>query len=86
MSELVTKSVAQEQHAQKMEKCSAVTRIAGLPLIVTPVTALAVLGAAALFAQGRDKGEDKYSLISPGGTAPGRLNCGTVSDSRVSSC
>ena len=67
MSEFVTKSVAQEQQAQKIETRTAVARIAGFALIATAMAALAVLGAAALFAQGQDK--DKYSLVSPGGIA-----------------
>jgi Cytochrome P460 len=67
MSEFVTKSVAQEQHAQKIETRTAVARIAGFALLALAMAALAVLGAAALFAQGQDK--DKYSLVSPGGIA-----------------
>jgi len=67
MSEFVTKSVAQEQQAQKIETHTAVARIAGFALIATAMAVLAVLGAAALFAQGQDK--DKYSLVSPGGIA-----------------
>jgi hypothetical protein len=67
MSEFVTKSVAQEQQAQKIETHTAVARTAGFALIATAMAALAVLGAAALFAQGQDK--DKYSLVSPGGIA-----------------
>jgi hypothetical protein len=67
MSEFVTKSVAQEQQAQKIETRTAVARIAGFALIATAVAVLGVLGAAALFAQGQDK--DKYSLVSPGGIA-----------------
>jgi Cytochrome P460 len=67
MSELVTKSVAQEQQEQKIETRTAVERIAGFTIVATAVAVLAVLGAAALFAQGQDK--DKYSLISPGGIA-----------------
>src|SRR6266478_367974 len=69
MSEFVTKSVAQEQRAQKIETRTAVARIAGFALIATAMAALAVLGAAALFAQGQDKDKDKYSLVSPGGIA-----------------
>ena len=69
MSELVTESVAQEQQAQKIETRTAVARIAGFALIATAMAALAVLGAAALFAQGQDKDKDKYSLVSPGGIA-----------------
>jgi hypothetical protein len=67
MSELVTKSVAQEQQEQKMETRPAVDRIAGLTIVAAAVAVLAVLGAAGLFAQGHDK--DEYSLISPGGIA-----------------
>src|SRR5580692_8084427 len=69
MSEFVTKSVAREQQAQKIETRTAVARIAGFALIATAMVALAVLGAAALFAQGQDKDKDKYSLVSPGGIA-----------------
>ena len=67
MSEFVTKSVAQEQQAQKIETHTAVARIAGFALIALAMAVLAVLGAAALFAQGQDK--DKYSLKSPSGIA-----------------
>ena len=67
MSEFVTKSVVPEQPAQKIETRTAVARIAGFALIATSVAVAAVLGAAALFAQGQDK--DKYSLISPSGIA-----------------
>jgi hypothetical protein len=67
MAEFVTKSVAHEQQAQKIETRTAVARIAGFALIALAMAALAVLGAAALFAQGQDK--DKYSLVSPGGIA-----------------
>ena len=69
MSEFVTKSVAQEQRAQKIETRTAVARIAGFALIATAMAAFAVLGAAALFAQGQDKDKGKYSLVSPGGIA-----------------
>ena len=67
MAEFLTKSVAQEQQAPKVETRTAMARIAGFALFVTAMAALAVLGAAALFAQGKDK--DKYSLVSPGGIA-----------------
>ncbi len=67
MSELVTKSVAQEQQEQKIETRTAVERIAGFTIVATAVAVLAVLVAAALFAQGQDK--DKYSLKSPSGIA-----------------
>ena len=69
MSEFVTESVAQEQQAPKIETRTAVARIAGFALIAKAMAALAVLGAAALFAQGQDKDKDKYSLVSPGGIA-----------------
>src|SRR6202050_5480174 len=69
MSEFVTKSVAQEQQAQKIETRTAVARMAGFALIATAVAVLGVLGAAALFAQGQNKDKDKYSLVSPGGIA-----------------
>ena len=67
MSELVTKSVPQEQQEQKIETRTAVKRIGGFTIVATAVAVLAVLGVAALFAQGQDK--DKYSLVSPGGIA-----------------
>jgi len=69
MSEFVTESETQEQRAHKVETRTAVARIAGFALIATAMAALAVLGAAALFAQGQDKDKDKYSLVSPGGIA-----------------
>src|SRR6202035_2304201 len=67
MSEFVTKSVAQEQQEQRIETRAAVKRISGFTIVATAVAVLAVLGAAALFAQSQDK--DKYSLVSPGGIA-----------------
>ena len=67
MSELVTKSVAQEQQEQKIETRTAVERIAGFTIVATAVAVLAVLGAAALYAQSQDN--DKYSLKSPSGIA-----------------
>ena len=67
MSELVTKSVAQEQQEQKIETRGAVERIAGFTIVATAVAVLAVLVAVALYAQGQDK--DKYSLKSPSGIA-----------------
>ena len=71
MSESATKSVAQEQQAQKIETRPAVARIAGFALIATAMAALAVLGGAVLYAQGQNKdaNNDKYSLVSPGGIA-----------------
>ena len=67
MSELMMKSEAQERKEQKMETRTAVGRIAGFTIVVAAVAVLAVLVAAALYAQGR--GTDKYSLKSPGGIA-----------------
>jgi Cytochrome P460 len=63
MSELVAKSVAQEQQEQKKETRTAVKRILGFAIIATALAVLAVLAAAAVYA------EEKYSLKSPGGIA-----------------
>ena len=63
MSELVTKSVAQEQPGQKIETRTAAQRVAGFTVVVTAVVVLAVLVATAVYAQ------DKYSLKSPSGIA-----------------
>src|SRR5208283_2597547 len=67
MSGAMTKSVAQEQEEPKVEKRTAVGRIAGFTIVAIAMAVLAVLVAATLYAQGQDK--DKYSLISPGGIA-----------------
>jgi len=67
MSELVTKFVTQEQRGQKTETRSTTERIGGFTIVATAVAVLAVLVAAALFAQAHDN--DKYSLKSPGGIA-----------------
>jgi hypothetical protein len=64
MSELVRKSVPQEQ---RRKTCTAVKRIGDFTIVATAVAVLAVLGAVFLYAQGQDK--DKYSLVSPGGIA-----------------
>jgi hypothetical protein len=48
MSELVTKSVPQEQQEQKIETRTAVKRIAGFTIVATAVAVLAVLGAVVL--------------------------------------
>jgi hypothetical protein len=70
MSKLVTKSVGQQQQQQqKIETRTSVQRIAGYTMVATGVAVLAVLGAAALFAQGQHKDNDKYSLKSPSGIA-----------------
>jgi len=65
MSELLTKSVPQEQQEQRIETRTAVKRIGGFTIVATAVAVFAVLVAAVLFAQGQDK--DKYSLKSPSG-------------------
>ena len=67
MFELVTKSVAQERQEQKIEARNALQRIAGFTILATAMAVLAVLVAAALFAQDQDN--DKYSLKSPSGIA-----------------
>lgn len=67
MSQLLTKSVAQEQQEQKIKARTAVQRIAGFTFLVIAAVVLAVLGVAALFAQ--DQKNDKYSLRSPSGIA-----------------
>ncbi len=67
MSELVTKSVAQEQPEQNIETRPALKRIAGFTMVAIAIAVLAGLGAVALLAQGQDK--DKYSLKSPSGIA-----------------
>ena len=66
MSELVTKSVPQERPGQKIETRTAVQRIGGFTSVATAIAALAILGAAAIYAQGP---HDKYSLKSPSGIA-----------------
>jgi hypothetical protein len=66
MSELVRKSVAQEQEEQKVETRTAVKRIAGFTIATTAVAVLAALVAAAVYAH---DAQDKYSLKSPSGIA-----------------
>jgi hypothetical protein len=67
MSELVTKSVPQEQQEQRIETRTALKRIGGFTTVATAVAVLAVLGAVVLYAQSQDN--DKYSLKSPSGIA-----------------
>ena len=67
MSELVTKSVAQEQQEQRIETRTAVKRIGGFTIVATAVAMLAALGAVVLYAQSQNN--DKYSLKSPSGIA-----------------
>jgi hypothetical protein len=66
MSELSTKSLAQLPQKQNIETGIAVKRIAAFTIIAA-MALLAILGGAAVFAQGQ--GKDKYSLTSPGGIA-----------------
>jgi len=64
----MTNSVTQERQKRKVETVTAVGRTAGFTVVMTTVTALAILvGATALFAQTQNK--DKYLLKSPGGIA-----------------
>jgi hypothetical protein len=65
MSELVRRVVAEEQREQKIENRTAVQRFAAFSIIATAAAVFAVVGAVALYAQGKDN--DKYSLKSPGG-------------------
>jgi hypothetical protein len=69
----MTETPAQKQRDQKIETRTAVERVAAFTsaftIVATAVAVLAVLGAAALFAQDQDKDKDKYSLKSPGGIA-----------------
>jgi hypothetical protein len=65
VSELLIKSVAQQQQEQKIETRTAVERIAGFTILATAVAVLAVL-AATVYAH---DGQDKYSLKSPSGIA-----------------
>jgi Cytochrome P460 len=67
MSELVTKSVAQKKQEQKAETRISVKCMAGFIIVAIAATVLAVLGAAAVYAQ--DHAQDKYSLKSPSGIA-----------------
>jgi hypothetical protein len=57
--------VAQQQQ-QKIETRTAVERMGGFTIVATAVAALAVLGAAAIYAQ---DAQDKYALKSPSGIA-----------------
>jgi hypothetical protein len=65
VSEPLMKSVAQQQQ-QKIETRTAVERMGGFTIVATAVAALAVLGAAAIYAQ---DAQDKYALKSPSGIA-----------------
>jgi hypothetical protein len=67
MSELVTKSVPQEELEQKVGTRIAAKRIGRFTIVATAVAVLSVLGAVLLNAQNQDN--DKYSLVSPSGIA-----------------
>jgi cytochrome P460 len=67
VSQLVTKSVVQEEPEQKRKTRNPGDRIAGFAIVATAGAVLAVLAAVALSAQGQNN--DKYSLKSPGGIA-----------------
>jgi cytochrome P460 len=68
VTEPMTESLAQVQPEQKIETHTAVKHIAAFT-IVAATALFAILGGALLYAQGKDKDKDKYSLISPGGIA-----------------
>jgi hypothetical protein len=63
MSELVTKSVVQEQQEQKIETRTSVERSRGFTVAAIAMVVFAVLVATTVYAQ------DKYSLKSPSGIA-----------------
>jgi len=63
MSEIATRSAAQEQQEQKRDTRTFVERIAGFTIVATAAAALAVPVAKAIHVQ------DKYSLTSPSGIA-----------------
>ncbi len=63
MSELVTKTVAQNQQKQNTETRTVVNRIAGSAIVAAAMITLAVLVVTAVYAQ------EKYSLKLPGGIA-----------------
>jgi hypothetical protein len=63
MSEIATRSAAQEQQEQKRDTRTFVERIAGFTIVATAAAALAVPVAKAVHVQ------DKYSLKSPSGIA-----------------
>jgi hypothetical protein len=69
MSEFVTKSEAQQQQEQKMEARTTAGRITRFTIVATAIAVLAVLIATAVYLQGQDRNNDKYSLKSPGGIA-----------------
>ena len=67
MSELLTKSVAQERHEQKIEARTPVERSVGFAIVTIAVAVIAVLGATVVYAL--DHTQDKYSLKTTSGIA-----------------
>ena len=67
MSELITKSAAQEKQDHQTQTRMAMERIGGSTVVAVVVAVLTVVGAVVLYAQGQNN--DKYSLKSPGGIA-----------------
>ncbi len=63
MSELVTKSVAQEQREQKIETHTAVEHIPGFTIVATAVAVLAVLVATAVYAQDKSRTDEVLKVI-----------------------
>lgn len=69
MFEVVTKSVPPEQQEQRIGTRIAVKRIGGFTIVAIAAAVLAVLGTVVVYAQSKDKDNDKYSLNSPSGIA-----------------
>jgi hypothetical protein len=67
--EVVTKSVPPEQQEQRIGTRIAVKRIGGFTIVAIAAAVLAVLGTVVVYAQSKDKDNDKYSLKSPSGIA-----------------
>jgi len=65
MSDLGKEAVAQGNKERKMETRTAAERVVAFTIVAAAVAVLAVLGVAALSAQGQNN--DKYSLKSPSG-------------------
>jgi hypothetical protein len=63
--EVVTKSVPPEQQEQRIGTRIAVKRIGGFTIVAIAAAVLAVLGTVVVYAQSKDKDNDKYSLNSP---------------------
>jgi len=67
--EVVTKSVPPEQQEQRIGTRIAVERIGGFTIVAIAAAVVAVLGTVVVYAQSKDKDNDKYSLNSPSGIA-----------------